>query len=104
MKLRIQGSSIRIRLSEDEVHVLAETGRVEDQLIFDPEESFTYAVEVHDDEEIAVLRGPGQIAVLLPKSDVEDWPYDDVVGFEAVADNGAEGLTILVEKDLPCEH
>lgn len=104
MKLRIQDSSIRIRLSGDEVHVLAETGRVDDRLVFDPDESLIYAVELHDDEEIAVMRAPGQIIVLLPRVDVEDWPYDDVVGFEAVADNGAEGLTILVEKDLPCKH
>ena len=104
MKLRIHGSSIRIRLSDDEVHILAETGSVEDRIVFDPEESLVYAVEIHDDEEIAVIRAPGRIAVLLPKSDVEEWPYNDVVGFEAVADNGADGLTILVEKDLPCEH
>ena len=104
MKLRLQGSSLRFRLDADEVHELVETGRVYDRVVFGPHEDLEYAVETHDDEEIAIVRSPGRIIVLLPRTDTEDWAYNDVIGFEAEAENGEDGLTITVEKDLPCEH
>jgi hypothetical protein len=102
MKLRIRGDSIRLRLQRGEVYELAETGRVEDQLVFGPAERLVYAVEMHDDAEVALVRSPGEITVLLPAEDTQGWAYSDQTGFEAVADNGEDGLTILVEKDFSC--
>lgn len=102
MKLRIFGNSIRLRLQQGEVHELAETGRTEDRVVFGPDERLVYAVETHNDDEIALVRAPGEITILLPADDVDDWAYSDLVGFEAEADNGEDGLSILVEKDFSC--
>ena len=102
MKLRIRGNSIRLRLQRGEVVQLAESGRVEDRVVFGPDEQLVYAVESHRDQNIALLRAPGEIAVRLALEDVTEWAESDQVGFEAIADNGEDGLTILIEKDFSC--
>ena len=104
MKLRIQSDSIRIRLGEKETRELVSNGRVEDVVVFGPEEKLRYSVEAVDADEILVVRGPGLISIQLPSADILGWPDNDTVGFGTVADNGEGGLHVLVEKDLPCEH
>ena len=91
-----------MRLQQGEVDELAQTGRVEDCLVFGPNERLTYGIETHEDDEIALVRSPDDITVLLPGEAVEEWAYSDQTGFEILADNGEEGLTILIEKDFSC--
>jgi hypothetical protein len=102
MKLRIRGNSVRLRLAVGEVQELAETGRIEDRLVFGPSDQLVYAVEAHRDDDIALVRGPGEIAVRLPAEDIAKWADSDQVGFETMADNGEGGVRILVEKDFSC--
>ena len=45
MKLRIQGNSLRLRLSQSEVAQFSKTGFVEDSIQFAPGAMFAYALE-----------------------------------------------------------
>ncbi len=102
MKLRIRGNSIRLRLQQSEVAQLVTQGRVEERLVFGPDEHLVYAVESHPDPNIALLRAPGQITVRVSVEDIAEWAESDKVGFETLVDNGEDGVHILVEKDFEC--
>jgi hypothetical protein len=106
MKLRIQASSVRLRVTPSEVHALATRGKVESfvQLGLGEQDRLTYSLEVS-----AELVGPSltygdrAVRIILPESMVREWASSEQVGIEAqqrVADGGM--VRILVEKDFRC--
>ena len=103
MKLRIKGNSLRYRLSRSEVGKLANTGYLEEQTLFG-EIKFIYALEtVKEGNELSAQLDQNKITMFVPVSLVNDWPKNDVVGFNAtmqLTDNNS--LYLLLEKDFIC--
>ncbi len=104
MKLRIQGSSIRLRLKQPEVTTLAETGRVEDRIEIGPGAALTYALETSDVSALSVRLDGSDITVLLPRDQAAEWTDTDNVGLEAELATDSGTLQVLVEKDFQCLH
>ena len=105
MKLRIQGDSIRLRLTRSEVHQLAEAGEVAAETRVAPGSSLAYRLRTADRAGLgASLEGAG-LTVSVPREWVVGWPDDERVGFEGTQDVGAgRQLALLVEKDFDCLH
>lgn len=100
MKLRIQNSSLRLRLTRKEVAAFAATGRVAAETHFPSGQRLTYALEISNSEErLAATFDDGHIIVCVPKHLAGEWAHTDRVGLEEHA-----GMTILVEKDFKCLH
>jgi hypothetical protein len=103
MKLRINGNSVRLRLSRSEVEKLSVDAYLEEHTSFGSN-TFVYALQSKDggDEFFAEFVG-GKITVFIPGSLIKDWAVNDVTGFNArMRVNDSESLYILVEKDFKC--
>ena len=104
MKLRVRGSSLRLRLTQREVEELASRGIVEDAIAFAPATRLVYALRVSDEALAPSARFDGaRIDVTLPASDARAWSSSDRIGIEAEQPIGDGALLrILVEKDFAC--
>ena len=102
MKLRIRGSSVRLRLTQQEVLAVGRGERVEECVDFAPGERLVYALESSGDVVSARFRD-GQVTVCIPPLLAREWSASDRVGIEAVQTLVA-GVTLrlLIEKDFAC--
>lgn len=106
MKLRILDNSLRLRLTQSEVQMLASTGRVAATTSFGPGAALGYALEASRDvaETIARFDG-GHVTVTVPEQVVRTWSESAQVGIEKEQPvGGGRVLTVLVEKDFKCLH
>jgi hypothetical protein len=102
MKLRIQGNSLRLRLSQKEVALLRNRGLVEAVIEFAPGPSLRYVLEGSPIAETMSATFDGRaIRVTVPMHQMTDWVESDRVGFEARSQTGVQ---LLVEKDFKCLH
>ena len=103
MKIRIQGNSIRIRLSKSEVDKLANEGIVDEKTSFG-NTSFAYCLKKNDSlTELFAAYENDQIRMEIPTSFLVNWPTNQVVGFDAnMRISETETLYLLVEKDFKC--
>jgi hypothetical protein len=106
MKLRLQSNSIRLRLKRAEVAKLAETGSVEEKIIFGTGSGdvLHYIVESSDDvaKTCATLRN-NCVRVQVPTKQVRQWAESDGIGIEGAVLLGENGqLHVLIEKDFAC--
>lgn len=104
MKLRIQGNSIRYRLTRTEVERLATDGRVTESVDFPGGRRMEYEVTATSGASApqAEFRGDA-IIVSVPRRVVADWAGSEEVtisGEQPMASGAA--LRILVEKDFAC--
>jgi hypothetical protein len=106
MKLRVQGSSLRLRISRSDLKVFLEAGLLEETTCFGRERGaeLTYALERDKTRQtVAVESSPHRVAVILPDEIVENWAATEQVGISARIDLGIRGtLSVLVEKDFAC--
>ena len=108
MKLRIHGNSIRFRVTQSEVAILAAEGKLENWAQFTPSaaDRFGYAIEVSSQcSEMHASCSGGVILVTLPANLARTWANTNQVGIEhaqPAADGGV--LRIAVEKDFRCLH
>jgi hypothetical protein len=105
MKLRIQGNSLRLRVSRSEVARFGEMGRVAETIRFapEPEAALTYALESSvDANEIGVRWQPGEVAVVIPATAARKWAEGEGVGLYGDCGVGEGRLSVLVEKDFAC--
>lgn len=98
MKIRINGDSIRMRLSPEEVESLVSKGSIIDHCSF-PSGRLTYGVLSSNGNAIDVEYVANEIKVIIPKTDLHDWDTNERVGFEHTTE---EGLFLLIEKDFKC--
>jgi hypothetical protein len=102
MKLRIQGNSIRLRLTQKEVTRVRNQGLVESVIEFAPGHSLAYLLEGSPNAETVSTTFDGRaIRVTIPMHQMTDWAESDQVGIEARSITGVE---LLVEKDFKCLH
>lgn len=99
MKLRFHGDTLRLRLSQSEVTMLAERGSVRETVTF-TRGRLTYVVESSPGAAVSARFEAEEIRVVLPLPQVTHWIESDQVGIE-----GSDGpLSVLVEKDFQCLH
>ena len=103
MKIRIKGNSIRIRLTKTEVSLIATTGYLEEQTLFG-NNKLVYALQrVDEGNALTAAFKENKITLFVPSSQTNDWPTNNIIGFEAnmpIADN--KTLYLLLEKDFVC--
>ena len=100
MKLRIKGNTVRMRLSEPEVTVLAEGKSVVDKTEF---LSADLVYKIEPGEENSADFDEGMVKIGLNKDEINIWAETDKVGIslESTSKSG-NILSILVEKDFKC--
>ncbi len=107
MKIRIQGNTIRLRLSQSEVTKFHETGSVSDGISFgsQSESRLTYSLERTEQPEMSATLEANRICVFVPAELGATWATSEQeIGIEhlqrtAFSNNS---LRILVEKDFKC--
>lgn len=97
MKLRIRGSSIRLRLTQNEIAALRERRSVEETVVFSPTSRLAYAIERGGDALGASFDG-ARIVVRVPEALARELCDTDRVGVEGTSGE----LRILIEKDWQC--
>lgn len=102
MKLRIQGNSLRLRLTQTEVARLHASGHVESCIEFAPGRVLTYALEGSPQARSVTASYDGSaILVRLPAPLMKDWAEGDQV---SIAGASQASLQLLIEKDFKCLH
>ncbi|MEQ8925396.1 MAG: hypothetical protein RLO81_06250 [Fulvivirga sp.] len=101
MKLRIQGNTLRLRLSKTDVETFAENGLVKEHIEFGSN-SLTYLIETSSGNEVTALYEMNTIRIGVPESIKNKWTTTDQVGFDAVVKHGDQKLDVLIEKDFQC--
>jgi|SRR5450755_507292 hypothetical protein len=102
MKLRIQGNSLRLRLTQKEVALVRNRGLVESHIEFGPGGSLAYLLNGSPNAETMSATFDGRaIRVTIPMYQMTDWVESDQVGIEA---QSQAGVQLLVEKDFKCLH
>jgi hypothetical protein len=102
MKLRIQGNSLRLRLTQKEVTLVRNRGLVESLIEFAPRHSLIYLLEGSPNAETMTATFDGSaIRVTIPMDQMTDWMEGDRVAVEARSQTGVQ---LLVEKDFKCLH
>ncbi len=102
MKLRMRGSSVRLRLTRQEVGAIGRGEVVEEVTDFAPGERLVYALECGGDAVTARFH-EGRLTVQIPAATARAWSESEQVGIAAeqpVADGVV--LRVLVEKDFAC--
>ena len=103
MKLRIRGSTLRLRVSKPELAELVTRGWVEDACRFAPGSTLSYRLEVGTADRFLAEFARDRVRVRAPRAAVTRWARDDEVAMSAEQPlGGGESLAILVEKDFEC--
>ena len=102
MKLRIQGNSLRLRLTRKEVEELHDRGRIESRIEFAPGHSLTYALEGSSQaDSVSASFHDAAIVVTAPIPALREWVESDRVSIEGPS---PATLRLLIEKDFQCLH
>ena len=104
MKLRVRGSSIRLRLTRVEVdNLVGPAGMVHEDVCFAPGVSLGYRLRRGKVSAVEAVFDGSNIEVVAPDALIERWASTDEVGFEVeqIVPGGVP-LRILVEKDWNC--
>ena len=99
MKLRIDGATLRLRLSEDDIRRLAETGVISVEMPVRPGIGLTFALRAGD--ALAVALADHVLTVAVPDAWVGRWAGGDAGALRGRLDAGdGQTLTVVVEPDL----
>ena len=106
MKLRINGNSIRLRLSQIDVAQFRDTGSVESAIDFGGNGGRLIYRLSSDESAHSPSAGfnGGEIVISLLRETAISWAQSDEVGIEADQQlgDGNGALQILIEKDFAC--
>ena len=105
MKIRVQGNSIRLRLSQTDVKEFGRHKVLTEVVRFPDGNEMKYEITQISQGEISANFYRGRITVAIPETDAEKWVGTDQVGMSRhVALDSGEKLEILIEKDYQCLH
>lgn len=106
MKVRIQGDSLRLRLSRSEVSRFLTGDCLEETIHFGPEASakFTYALQQEPSNSRTTIQYTGsEVTIRIPANHAHLWGVTDQVGMSEDINLGENGsLALLIEKDFAC--
>lgn len=99
MKLRMQGNSLRLRLTRSEVENLRGKGEVLETVKFRSGASFVYRLQtLAGGDAVQADLAYGMISISVPTATAEPWAASEEVGIY-----GQDGdLRISIEKDFRC--
>ena len=101
MKLRIQGNSLRLRVTQKEVAQLCDTGRVESSIELTPQRPLYYILERSGGAAVSGVFLDDVIRVSVPGNVIGQWAGSDHVSIES---RSQAGVQFLIEKDFQCLH
>ncbi len=107
MKLRINGNSVRLRLSPDDLEQFSKEGYLENSTAF-VSNVLIYALQSRSDEyghELSADFRKGILTIYIPERLAKEWISSDIAGFETWMDvDNGEKLCIQIEKDAREVH
>lgn len=98
MKLRINGNSIRLRLTPQEVESLSAGEKISAHTML-LNGLFSYELKAESTWHAEVIGS--NISISIPQAETSGWAENDKVGFEHHFENG---LLVMIEKDFQCLH
>ncbi len=101
MKIRINGNTLRLRLSKTDLKDLEVNGTVSQSIGFADSE-LVYSLKQSNGSQIDATFMGNRIDVQVPKETLENWIATNEVGFDATLYFANNNLYILVEKDFKC--
>ena len=102
MKIRINGNSVRLRLSKSEVEEFGRKGYIESRTKFGGP-VFTYALSKTTAPEMTAEFDNCKMVMYLPEDQATTWVKTEKIGYDANMDiGGGEVLYLLLEKDFKC--
>jgi hypothetical protein len=104
MKIRLNGNSIRYRLSKTDIANFGEHGLIEEKTEFPNNKSFYYCLQKKEGiKNIEATFSENRICIFVPEIIAAEWTTTDVVGFDSKMSLGEEKeLLLLIEKDFVC--
>lgn len=104
MKLRINESTMRFRLSQTEVKQVASGVSVQGTVYFGKENIFRYSINPEEVNDIGADYNNNSIKVSVPRKEIKEWAEDDTtVGIDhSIQHEQGTSLFILIEKDFKC--
>jgi hypothetical protein len=106
MKLRINGNSLRLRLTQSEVAEFAETGNFADRIEFGGELNrfLSYAISAESGaEKVSAKFEDDRISVIIPQTTADEWSQTEQTGIRGEQPSPlGKTLRILIEKDFAC--
>ena len=102
MKLRIQGSTLRLRVTQKEVAQLRDRSCVESSIEFAHGRPLVYLLEASFYAEVVSATFDGKaIRVMVPMRVMTDWIRSDQVSIQTPSQASVQ---VLIEKDFQCLH
>jgi hypothetical protein len=103
MKIRINGNSVRIRLSRPEVDRFGKEGYLEEKTEFGSA-SFVYALQSKKDGDgLSASYEANKMIMFVPEQIQQEWVTTEKVGYDATMPIGNGKTTyLLLEKDFKC--
>ncbi|TLP74496.1 DUF7009 family protein [Maribacter sp. ACAM166] len=103
MKIRIKGDSIRFRLTQTEVKILSENGKIYDSTNFGNVQ-FSYSVILNANiDNLEASFNNNHIVLKMPKSLGDSWFENDIITFDhTFKTKQGNVLYLLLEKDFTC--
>jgi hypothetical protein len=104
MKIRINGNSIRYRLSKTDIANFGKQGSVEEKTEFLNNQPFYYCLQKKEGiNNIEASFSGNRICIFVPENIATEWTTTDVVGFDSTMSIGeGKELLLLIEKDFVC--
>jgi len=103
MKLRIKGSSLRLRLTQGEVRSLEAEGEVAEQVQFGGGARLTYRLRTDtQNPKISATYGDNVIDIRVPREAALTWSRTDQVTLSHAQGGDDARLQIVIEKDWNC--
>jgi uncharacterized protein DUF7009 len=103
MKIRMLSNSIRLRLSQGDIKLLEEAGRVVESVNFPNSEQLVYSLIKTEEDKISADFNGTEIKTYIPKNLAAEWMKTGKVGFEQeMFDKQGNSFCILIEKDFKC--
>ncbi len=102
MKIRIQGNTLRLRLTQSEMKNFDTKGVIEEKTNFGAS-SLTYSIVKADCKELQAIFSKNKIEIAVPKNLAKVWVTTELVGLDnhnSALDDA--DLKILIEKDFAC--
>ena len=100
MKLRIEGNTLRLRLSEDELDEFKSVNTLTDCIGFDDEQQLCYSLEKDGRKGMDLKIGSNGVQVVVPVEQTLIWLNSRQVGMEDLVEVNNKAIRVIVEKDL----
>ena len=100
MKLRMLGSSVRLRLTPEEVETFGRGGRLRSVACFPNGAVFVYALSITAGDVLTARFEDDCIEVQVPRPLAESWAHSEEIAMSGEQPTTGGTFRILVEKDL----